>query len=153
VGAGVAVGGATVDAVSVSGPDHEPSSVTRAAQVLRVWDHARAVAWARGDAASLRDLYTPGSRTGAHDVTELRRWRGRGLRVEGLRQQVAELRVVLREPRRLVVRVTDRTVDAVAVAAHRRTALPTSAWRTHRVRLLRRHGRWVVDRVVAQPAR
>lgn len=153
VGAGVAVGGATVEPVSLREADHAHSVVTRAAQVLRVWDHARAVAWARGDAASLADLYTPDSPTGAHDVTELRRWRDRGLRVEGLRQQVAALRVVLQHPCRLVVRVTDRTVDAIAVDAHRRTALPTSAWQTHRVRLLRRHGRWVVDRAVAQPAR
>jgi hypothetical protein len=98
-------------------------------------------------------LYAPGSATGVRDVAELRQWGERGLRVEGLRQQVAGLRVVRHRPGRLVVLVTDRTVDAIAVGAHRRTALPTSAWRCHRVRLVRRHGRWVVDEVVAQPAR
>jgi hypothetical protein len=154
VGLGVAAGGAPAPGrTSGEGGDVAGSAVARAARVLRSWDDARAVAWARGDADSLAELYTPGSATGVRDVTELRQWGQRGLRVEGLRQQVAELRIVRHRRGRLVVRVTDRTVDAIAVSAHRRTALPTSAWRHHRIRLVRRHGRWVVDEVVAQPAR
>ncbi len=98
-------------------------------------------------------LYTRSSTTGARDVADLRRWRHRGLLVTGLRQQVGELRVLIAGSRRLVVRATDRTVDAVAVEGHRRTALPTSTWRSHRIRLVLRHGRWVVDEVEAQPAR
>jgi len=44
------------------------------------------------------------------------------------------------------------TVDGIAVGP-RRTALPTSAWVTHRIGLRRVHGRWLVDEVVAHPAR
>ncbi len=128
-------------------------SVAEASRVLRVWDHRRAAAWSHADPAALTQLYTGGSRAGARDVAELRRWRDRGLRVVGLRQQVAEIHVRDATSRRLVLQVTDRTVDGVAVDGHRRTTLPGSAWTTHRIRLLRAEGRWRVDEVVAQPAR
>jgi hypothetical protein len=154
-GVGVAAGGAATP--ERSWPDAHPavSNVARASRVLAEWDHARAVAWARGDVTALARLYTPSSAAGARDAADLREWRHCGLRVTGLRQQVAELRVLAVGPRRLVVRATDRTVDAVAVAVgeHRRTALPISAWRSHRIRLVLRHGRWVVDEAEAQPAR
>jgi hypothetical protein len=125
----------------------------RASPILRAWDHRRAAAWARGDAAALAGLYTSGSGTGAHDVGDLRRWRSRGLRVVGLVQQVAELRVLVETSRRLVLTVTERTLDGVAVGHHRRTALPRSAWSRHRIRLRRAHGQWLVEEVVDQPAR
>jgi hypothetical protein len=127
--------------------------VRSASRVLRAWDRRRETAWSRADPAGLADLYTAGSRTGARDVAQLRRWRGRGLRVAGLRQQVAELQVRGASSRTLVLRVTDRTVGGVAVGQCRRTALPDSAWVTHRIRLLRTHGRWRVVEVLAQPAR
>jgi hypothetical protein len=121
--------------------------------VLRAWDHRRAAAWSRADAAALAHLYTAGSRTGARDVRNLRRWHSRDLRVTGLRQQVARLLVRVEAPRQLVLTVTDRTVDGVAVGHGRRTALPVSAWTEHRIRLRREHGEWLVQEVVAQPAR
>jgi hypothetical protein len=126
---------------------------SRASAVLRAWDHRRAQAWSRDDTAALAGLYASASPTGAQDVRDLRRWHDRGLRVVGLRQQVAVLRVRVETPRRLVVAVTDRTVDGIAVGHHRRTALPSSAWARHRVTLHRVHGRWVVAAVRAQPAR
>lgn len=131
----------------------ETGEIVRASAVLRAWDRRRAVAWSRGDPVALAHLYTPRSRTGARDVTELGRWRGRGFRVDGLRQQVSELEVGRHTAQILVLRVTDRTVGGIAVRGDRRTALPTSAWTTHRIRLRHADGRWLVDEVVAQPAR
>jgi hypothetical protein len=152
-GIGVAAGGAAAPDVGPRDLDPPPSVVARASGLLAEWDRARAAAWARGDAAALADLYSRSSAAGAHDVADLRRWHHRGLRVVGLRQQVSDLRVLVARPRRLVVRATDRTVDAVAVGERRRTALPVSTWRSHRIRFLLRQGHWVVDEVVAQPAR
>jgi hypothetical protein len=65
---------------------------------------------------------------------------------------VAALRVRVQSAHRLVLSVTDRTVDGIAVG-HRRTALPVSAWAIHGIGLRLVHGRWLVDEVVAQPAR
>jgi hypothetical protein len=103
---------------------------------------------------ALAGLYTAGSRTGARDVHDLRRWRSRGLRVVGLRQQVAALHVRAETTRSLVLTVADRTVGALAVGHHRRTALPRSDWTSHLIRLRREQGGdWVVAEVVVQPAR
>jgi hypothetical protein len=150
--AGVAVSGPSPAA---SGPQSAAAAdgALRAAAILRAWDHRRAEAWSHGDVAALSGLYTRRSRSGAQDVADLRRWQHRGLRVLGLRQQVATLRVRVDTSHRLLLTVTDRTVDAVAAGRDRPTALPRSAWTTHRIRLLRVHGRWLVDEVVAQPAR
>jgi hypothetical protein len=150
--AGVAAGGAAAPRRVPTRVDAPSSAASRAAEVLRAWDRRRADAWATGDVAALARLYTPGSRTGARDVADLRRWHARGLRVIGLRQQVAALRVRVQMSRRLALTVTDRTVDGIAVG-HWRTALPVSAWAIHRIGLRLVHGRWLVDEVVAQPAR
>jgi hypothetical protein len=121
--------------------------------LLRDWDRRRAAAWASGDPIALARLYVPGSRTGVRDRLDLRRWADRGLRVTGLRQQVRSVRVIARTRQRLVVVVTDRTVGGVAVAATRRTALPTSGWETHRITLRRSGPGWRVVEVRGQPAR
>jgi hypothetical protein len=121
--------------------------------VLHRWDRRRAWAWARGDAASLARLYVAGSVTGRHDVHDLIRWTARGLRVAGLHQQVAAFRVVHRRPGRLVVLVTDRTIDGIAVGGAWRTAVPTSAWAAQRVTLRRSGDAWRVVEARAQPAR
>lgn len=123
-----------------------------AAVVLRSWDLRRAAAWACAERSALARLYAPGSRTGARDVRDLARWRSRGFRVVGLRQQVAALHVRRGSERRLVLGVTERTVGGVAIGHHRRTPLPTSAWVRHRVVLRRVRGRWLVEEVT-QPAR
>jgi hypothetical protein len=147
----VAAGGAAPPETAVRRVAAPLSAARAASRVLRVWDHRRANAWARAEPAALARLYTPPSGTGARDVAELRRWRSRGLRVVGLRQQVAELRVRDRTSRSLVLRVTDRTVGGIAVGRHRRTALPASVWTTHRIRLRRTHGRWRVVEVRDRP--
>jgi hypothetical protein len=137
-------------------PDQAPaarSRIARALAVLRAWDRDRAAAWSHADPAALARLYLRRSRTGTRDAAHLRRWRDRGLRVTGLHQQVAAVRVDRASPGRIALTVTDRTVDAVAVGHGRRTALPASAWATHRITLRAVHGRWRVAEVVAQPAR
>lgn len=151
--AGVAVSGPSPAASGPVGSEAAAGTPLRAAAMLRAWDHRRAAAWSHDDAAALSGLYTRRSRSGAQDVADLRRWRHRGLRVVSLRQQVAALRVRVATSHRLLLTVTDRTVDAVAVGRDRRRALPRSAWTTHRIRFLRVHGRWLVDEVLAQPAR
>jgi hypothetical protein len=153
VASGGAAGGASRPDVAVRRVTAPLSAELSASRVLRAWDRRRATAWSRADPAALAGLYTARSRTGAGDVADLHRWRRRGLRVVGLREQVAELHLRAATTNGLVLRVTDRTVGAVAVGGGRRTALPSSAWATHRIRLVRRHGRWRVAEVVAQPAR
>src|SRR5439155_1690453 len=95
----------------------------RALAVLRRWDRRRAQAWAVGDADALARLYVRGSETGARDGRDLHRWVRRGLRVAELRQQVAAFRLADRRPGRMVLVVTDRTVDGVAVHRARRTPI------------------------------
>jgi hypothetical protein len=139
--------------VAVPLADDRRAPEARALGVLRRWDVRRAAAWSAGDPAALARLYVRGSRTGAEDVADLRRWVRRGLRVTGLHQQVASLVLRRRSAHRVVAVVTDRTVDGVAVGAARRTALPASAWATHRVVLLQVGDSWRVAEVVDQPAR
>ena len=82
--------------------------------VLHAWDEQRADAWAAGDAPALRALYTPGSETGGRDVTMLRAWTSRGLRVDGLRVQLLDVAVRRRTPDRLVLALTARLAGGVA---------------------------------------
>ena len=152
--AGVAMGGgaardpgATPVATVPISPDAD------ALTVLRRWDVRRAAAWSAGDPAALARLFVHRSRTGAREVGELRRWVRRGLRVVGLHQQVTAARVTDHDPGRIVVVVTERTVDGVAVGARRRTAVPASAWATHRVSLRLSQDGWRVAEVRVQPAR
>lgn len=152
--AGVAMGGgaardagATPVATVAIPPDAD------ALAVLRRWDVRRAAAWSVGDPAALARLYAHGSRTGARDVGDLRRWVRRGLRVVGLHQQVTAVRVTHHDPGRIVIVLTERTVDGVAVVARRRTAVPASTWATHRVSLRLSQDRWRVAEVRTQPAR
>jgi hypothetical protein len=125
----------------------------RALAVLHAWDRRRAAAWASGDVGSLARLYVAGSRTGARDVHDLRRWRARTLRVLGLRTQVSAAEVRRSSPGRLTIVATDRTVGGVATDGRSRFGLPRSVWTTHRITLRRVRGAWLVAEVVAQPAR
>jgi len=123
---------------------HATARGPHALAVLRRWDRRRAAAWAAGDPAALARLYVAGSRTGRRDVHDLRRWRERGLRVTGLRQQVAALSLRRRTPGRLTVVVIDRTVDGVALGGPYRQGLPRSAWLAHLITLRRVGGTWLV---------
>jgi hypothetical protein len=145
--------GAAGDVGVADTPSARPGHGPAALAVLHHWDRQRSSAWATGDPAALSRLYVRGSATGRRDVSDLRRWTRRGLRVTGLRQQVAALQVVRSGPRRLVVVATDRTVGGLAVGGDRRTALPVGGWATHRISLVRVSGRWRLAEVRAQPAR
>lgn len=139
--------GATPAATVAVSPD------VGALALLHRWDLHRARAWAAAEPDALARLYVRGSSTGARDTRELRRWVRRGLRVVGLHQQVAAVRVSDRAPGRIVVVVTERTVDGIAVGARRRTAVPASPWATHRISFRASGHRWRVVEVRAQPAR
>lgn len=117
-----------------------------AVAVLADWDRRRAAAYSAGDPVRLRGLYLPSSRAGAADVTVLRRYAARGLRVRRLRTQVLEAEVLGRRPGRLVLRVTERLAGAVAVGRGVRVRLPEDRASRHTVTLVRRAGRWVVAR-------
>jgi hypothetical protein len=99
--------------------DDPVPSPGRASVVLRDWDRARAAAYAHGDVAALRRLYLGRSEAGRADARLLRRYLARGLRVEGMRTQLLELRVLAHGSHRMRLRVVERLVGAEAV--HRRT--------------------------------
>jgi hypothetical protein len=92
--------------------------------VLHGWDRRRALAWSRGSAHQLRLLYERGSEAGAADRAMLAAYRARGLRVIGMRRQTLAVRSLHTSRRRLILRVTDRLVSAVAVGEGTRQALP-----------------------------
>ncbi|WP_191907926.1 hypothetical protein [Nocardioides cynanchi] len=120
---------------------------SRALSVLEEWDRRRARAWASGRPRSLVGLYTTGSRTAARDAALLDAYRARGLRVRSMGRQVLAVHVRTCRPRRLVLLVTDRLVDAVAVGGGVRTGLPPGRPTRREVRLLREGGRWRVSEV------
>lgn len=111
--------------------------------VLREWDALRSAAWAAGDPAGLSALYVPGSAAGAADVAMLERWVARGLRVDGLAQQVLSVGVRVAEDDRLVLVVTDRLVAPVWVTrGERRWRLPRDRPTTRRLVFLRADAVW-----------
>ena len=131
------------DRVVARGSGAEPMAIG----VLRRWDARRSRAYAAADAAALRALYVPGSRTGGADLAVLRGYRERDLRVTGMRTQVLGVRVVERTPRRLTLVVTDVLASAVAASRDRRWALPRDRPSTRRVVFVRVRGRWLVAEV------
>lgn len=124
----------------------DPPAGSRAREVLRHWDAARARAWTTSDPVALARLYTPGSVAGRRDVAMLRAWRERGVRVTRLTTQVLRVRVVRAEERRLVVEVTDRVAEVRTVGLGD-TTLPQDRASTRRVFFARSDGRWLVAAV------
>lgn len=132
--------------LSLCAPAAPPPEVPAAA-VLHAWDARRAQAWASGDPAALRRLYTAGSPAGRIDRAMLRSWHDRGLRVVGLRTQLLSLVVRAWSGGRLEVVVTDRVAGGVAVGAGVRVPLPRDAASTRTVVLRRVAGEWRVSSV------
>jgi hypothetical protein len=134
-------GGAENVAVSSAAPVEGPAAV------LRGWDERRAAAWAAGDVAGLRALYTRRSTAGARDAARLSRWLDRGLRVRRLETQVLRAQVLARGRDRLVLTVTDRIARAVATGRGEAIPLPADSPSTWRITLRRVAGEWRVESV------
>jgi len=128
---------------SSTGSGRTPDAVA----VLRGWDARRATAWADGDAAALAALYVPGSGAGAADLTLLRRYADRGLRVRGMTMQLLRVDVRRESPDRLRLLVTDRLTGAVATRGGTRLDLPGDVASRRWLTLRRVDGVWLVDRV------
>jgi hypothetical protein len=118
-------------------------------RLLGAWDAARAAAYAEGSVPALRRLYTPGSSAGDADVEMLREYGARGFRVVGMEMQILRVEVLDHRPGEWLLEVTDRLHDAVAVSEAERIRLPRDRASTRELRLVRRHGRWLVDEVRA----
>jgi hypothetical protein len=114
-------------------------ALTPPTDVLHAWDERRAEAWATGDVAGLRSLYTDRSTAGRADATMLRAWEERGLRVDGTEMQLLSVQVRRRTPDLLVLDVVDRLVGGVLLPRD----LPTR----HVVTLRVVAGEWRVARV------
>ena len=110
--------------------------------VLRGWDEQRAAAYARADEEALRGLYVAESGAGTRDVALLRRYRDHGLRVADMRTQVLAVEVQEESEDRLVLRVTDRLADGVAVGGGLRVTLPRDRATTRVLTLVRQEGEW-----------
>jgi len=140
-----------------AGPRLAPSvTVTDAVAslaVLRDWDRARSAAWASGDTAALRRIYLAGSRVGAHDVAMLQRWVDRGLRVRRIAMQVLAVELRVRTERRIVLVVTDRLADSVAVGVDRggSTPLPRDGLTTRRLVFRLTNAGWVLAAAYERP--
>ena len=102
----------------------------RALEILRRWDRLRAAAYAAGEPASLRRLYSPGSWAGARDVRLLRRYAERGLVVRELRMQVLDVEVLAAATGTLRLRVVERLAGATVVDGASQVALPTGRARS-----------------------
>ena len=118
--------------------------------VLRAWDRDRAAAWRAGDLAALRGLYVPGSRAGAADRAMLAAYVDRGLRVTGMRMQVAAADVVRAGDDRIVLVVTDRLAAAEVSGPGGTAPLPADRWSSRCVVLVRAGDRWQVASVTGQ---
>lgn len=121
--------------------------------VLHNWDRSRSRAWASGDVAALRRIYLPGSSAGAHDVAMLRRWVERGLRVHRMSMQVLSVELRVRSHWRIVLDVTDRLADAVAVPAGggAERLLPRDGLTTRRLAFRLVDGRWLLGSAYERP--
>ncbi len=98
---------------------------------------------------ALRALYVPGSTAAERDAELLERWREAGVEVRTLRLRVDDLEVVVLEPRRALLEVTDRLrVHAVAGGSAPVLRLGRDRPSTRVVELRRDDDLWQVARVV-----
>ncbi|MDN5892909.1 MAG: hypothetical protein L0H93_02690 [Nocardioides sp.] len=122
----------------------EPVVSSPEVAVLTGWDRRRAAAYAASDVDALRELYRPGSRTGAADVAALREYADRALQVRGMRMQLLAVDVVSSDKLRVVLDVTDRLVGAEVIGGGDPVPLPRDRADRRRVTLELLDGAWVV---------
>jgi hypothetical protein len=123
-----------------------------AVAALHAWDERRAAAWAQGDRDALSRLYTRTSTAGRADARLLGLYAVRGLVVRHMRMQVLRLRVLVAQPSRIVLDVTDRLAGAVAVRVDDdrvRRALPADGPTSRRLVLRRDGEQWLMAGVSA----
>lgn len=117
VGVGLVVASAL--AVIAARPGDPPSSAparhrSLAAQssawrsVLDTLDRARSAAFATGDVSRLDEVYRPGSPAGNRDRAALRGLLAAGLRADGVRLRISDVRETSRAPGEVRLRVVDR---------------------------------------------
>ncbi len=119
----------------------------RALRVLHAWDARRATAYARGDVAGLRRLYTARSEAGARDARLLQEYVDRGLVVRDLGAQVLRAEVVVDRPGRLTLVVCDRVDGGRVVGRGIDRMLPADRVDCREVTLDRRQETWRVRSV------
>ena len=123
-----------------------------AVAALHAWDERRAAAWAQGDRDALLRLYPRASSAGRADARLLDRYAVRGLVVRNMRMQVLRLRVLVAQPNRIILDVTDRFAGAIAVRVDDdrvRRALPADGPTSRRLVLRRDGDQWLMADVSA----
>jgi hypothetical protein len=93
-------------------------------------------------------VYVPGSSPWSADRALLDSYRSKRLRVEALRLQILSVRVETSGPTTVVLRIVDRLVSGVAVAASgERTHFPPGQPTTRRLTLTTKAGRWRISEI------
>ena len=150
---GTAVLGAQSDAlparVDTAASTRLAHAQSAARPVLQQLLRARAVAYARGDAAALSNVFVRGSSVLRRDQALLRAWSRRGLAVRGAVVRVRSVHTLDARPGRLVVRTVDRLGPVRAAWGDRFVRLPRDRLSRHRIVLLRGAERWRIAAVQA----
>lgn len=128
----------------------DPVQLTDWVDVLAGLDTARSRAFRDGDPAALRQVYTAGSTALRADQRLLSRYAEQGLRVEQLRMDVVDLRLLDRTAGRAELRVRDRVRGGRVVDREgRATALPADDISDHSITLVRTPDGWRIGRLEA----
>jgi hypothetical protein len=116
--------------------------------VLHRLDAERAVAWLRGDPALLGHVYVTPSPALRRDQRALSGYLHRGLVVRGVHLRVARVRLLVRRPGLVTLRVVDRLGAMTAVdVGGERMRLPRDQPTRHLLRLRRTVHQWRIAAV------
>jgi hypothetical protein len=118
-----------VGAVTREAPAHETSAPApdRAPDwpaILARLDQRRERAYAASDATRLREVYVRRSPVLRHDLSMLRAYRDRGVRLDGVRLRVLDVRLVDRAGPYVRLRIVDRLDRATAYTSQGTVRLP-----------------------------
>jgi hypothetical protein len=132
-----------------------PAAAASAAEPMTDWvgllarlDTDRSRAFSAGSVAGLRAVYSDESAPLRADTLLLQHYTDRGLRVDGLRMEVRDLRLMEYDSVEAVLRVRDRIGSGRVVGARgREFALPPDAWTTHRITLRLTPAGWRISAI------